>query len=307
MDSSTYSPLKVTIALPTYGRPEGLARALASVAMQDYQNMEVIVLDNGGLDQSAEQVAMDFSNRFPEFRYINHGENVGPFRNFRLGLDLAQGDYFMWLADDDELQGQRYLSTLVDVLNSDPMTVTACAPWRCMISEDQVENICSQSLDGNRVIVRLMKFLRNEIDNSFYGLHRTQLASNAFEAVEFWKISGSGLDRSAYPFVFSMLLQGKIHIIASSNLEGIAWCSHSYSDKFYETIYGTTALEEIHLKHRLAARLKLLFRIINLKFKYFKLLIRFRGPISAIPGLPFLVFSIFLEIWRFVGRRVSPI
>ena len=41
----------VTIGIPTFNRPELLARALTSVAKQDYANLQVLVADNA-MDKS---------------------------------------------------------------------------------------------------------------------------------------------------------------------------------------------------------------------------------------------------------------
>jgi glycosyltransferase involved in cell wall biosynthesis len=95
---SESSPL-VSIGIPTYNRPEGLARALASALAQTYPNVEIIVSDN------ASPVDALFNTWPPAngkaVHLIRQPTNIGAEANFCAVLEAATGEYFMWLADDD--------------------------------------------------------------------------------------------------------------------------------------------------------------------------------------------------------------
>ena len=91
----------VSIGIPTYNRPQLLARALESVARQDYPNLAVTVADNATPGSETGEVVESFRGRIVNLQYHRHPSNIGALANFQFLLDGAQGEYFMWLADDD--------------------------------------------------------------------------------------------------------------------------------------------------------------------------------------------------------------
>lgn len=92
----------ISIGIPTYNRPEGLRKALASLAMQTVAPEEIIVSDNAGEDHHASAICAEFADRLPGLKYYRQPENIGANANFIWLLDHASRRYFMWLADDDE-------------------------------------------------------------------------------------------------------------------------------------------------------------------------------------------------------------
>jgi glycosyltransferase involved in cell wall biosynthesis len=93
------SPPLVTIGIPTYNRARGYLReALASALAQTYERVEVVVADNCSEDDTAEVVAEVGAGRV---RYHRHERNLGAQANFNSLLELAAGDHFVLLHDDD--------------------------------------------------------------------------------------------------------------------------------------------------------------------------------------------------------------
>ena len=90
------SPL-VSAIIPVYNYERYLGEAIESVLSQTYQRHEVIVVDDGSTDQSAE-VAKSFADRGVLYcQQANAG--IGPARN--KGVELAQGDFLAFLDADD--------------------------------------------------------------------------------------------------------------------------------------------------------------------------------------------------------------
>jgi glycosyltransferase involved in cell wall biosynthesis len=87
------SPL-FSIILPTYGRPQFLRDALASVLAQTLQNFECIVVDDG----SPTPVDPDSDDRIQLIRRLGKG-GAAAARNS--GLEVARGKYVVFLDDDD--------------------------------------------------------------------------------------------------------------------------------------------------------------------------------------------------------------
>lgn len=88
------SSLSVIIA--TYNRSEFVADAIRSVLDQRVENLELIVVDDGSSDDTAD-VVRAFGARV---RYV-YQENSGPSAARNRGMKLATGDVFGFLDDDD--------------------------------------------------------------------------------------------------------------------------------------------------------------------------------------------------------------
>ena len=86
----------VSVIIPTYNRAHLLEKALKSVFAQTYKDYEVIVVDDGSTDGTADVVAK-FGTEVRYFTQSNRG--VGAARN--RGLKEARGRYVAFLDDDD--------------------------------------------------------------------------------------------------------------------------------------------------------------------------------------------------------------
>lgn len=104
---------KVSVVIPTYNHARYLSDALDSVLNQSYPNLEVLVIDDGSKDGTAERVKPYRS----KINYI-YKENGGTSSALNLGLSLATGEYICWLsADDVFLEGK--VSKQVGLMESD--------------------------------------------------------------------------------------------------------------------------------------------------------------------------------------------
>lgn len=93
---------RVTIAIPTFRRPEGLLRAVRSAFAQsgDFE-LEIVVVDNAP-EHSAEKVIEMLAKESPcAFRWI-HERRAGVAQARNAALELARGDVIAWLDDDQE-------------------------------------------------------------------------------------------------------------------------------------------------------------------------------------------------------------
>ncbi len=91
----------VTIAIPTYNRSDGYLReALESALAQDYEALEIVVVDNASTDSTGAYVSSVADERL---RYIRNETNLGVNGNFNACLEHARGEYFLLLHDDDRI------------------------------------------------------------------------------------------------------------------------------------------------------------------------------------------------------------
>lgn len=94
----------VSIIIPTYNRADTLPRAIDSVLGQSYDNLELIIVDDGSTDNTKEVVK---SYDDPRIRYIKLEKNSGAPVARNRGVDEAGGDYIAYLDSDDEFLPDR--------------------------------------------------------------------------------------------------------------------------------------------------------------------------------------------------------
>lgn len=94
---STDAPV-VSVIVPTYNRPQLLARALQSVLRQSYTDFEIIVVDDGSVASVSGVVA---GCEDPRIRLIRHERNRGLPATRNTGIRAARGQYIAFLDDDD--------------------------------------------------------------------------------------------------------------------------------------------------------------------------------------------------------------
>ena len=85
----------VSVIIPVYNGERFLSAALDSVFAQDYRPMEVIVVDDGSTDHTAEIVS-----NYTEVRYL-HQANQGPGAARNTGIAVAHGEFVAFLDADD--------------------------------------------------------------------------------------------------------------------------------------------------------------------------------------------------------------
>ena len=98
-------PAGVSIAIPTFRRPELLREAVASgLAQEGGQRCELVIVDNdpeGSIDHGLRNIIT--SQRHMNVRYYRNAENIGMFGNWNRAIALSQCDWITLLNDDDLL------------------------------------------------------------------------------------------------------------------------------------------------------------------------------------------------------------
>ena len=110
----------VTVAVPTFRRPDLLADTVRSVLAQTFDGpVELIVVDNDPASGGATALlaaipALERTN----FRYFVNAENIGMFGNFNRCIELARGEWLTILNDDDLLDPD-FLALMMTELRRD--------------------------------------------------------------------------------------------------------------------------------------------------------------------------------------------
>ena len=107
---------KVSVIIPIYNKEPYLNRCFRSILEQDYENIEIILVDDGSIDGSG-VLCKKIAEENPKFTYI-YQENVGQTFARMRGLEAAQSEYIAYIDADDWIE-RNYISTLMEAINED--------------------------------------------------------------------------------------------------------------------------------------------------------------------------------------------
>lgn len=89
----------ISVIIPTYNRMKTLPRAIKSVLNQTYQNIELIIVDDGSTDGTEEYIAGLQDSRIT---YVKNEKNLGPSATRNKGAQIAKGEYIAFQDSDDD-------------------------------------------------------------------------------------------------------------------------------------------------------------------------------------------------------------
>lgn len=118
----------VSVIIPTCKRPTNLLRAIESVFQQSYKNLELIVVDDNGINtqfqEQTEQLIEPYKS-YSNFKYLALTQNMGAAYARNKGVEMAMGSYVAFLDDDDAFLINK-IKLQVDRLNSLGIDYGAC-------------------------------------------------------------------------------------------------------------------------------------------------------------------------------------
>lgn len=91
----------VSVIIPTKNRCSLLERAIKSVLVQNYDNIEIIIIDEAS-DDATSEIAYRYKQRFKKFKYMRNDKSYGGAKARNIGISFASGRYIAFLDDDDE-------------------------------------------------------------------------------------------------------------------------------------------------------------------------------------------------------------
>ena len=149
----------ISVILPTYngatrGNGEYLKQAIESVLNQTYENFELIIVNDGSIDDTEEVIKQYKDNRII---YIKNDSNRGVYSARNKGLINARGEYIAFLDDDDYyytnklkdqldfmMNNKSYISLSdMDIINANGIKYSTLKNKR---NSSQVKDICKGNI-----------------------------------------------------------------------------------------------------------------------------------------------------------------
>jgi glycosyltransferase involved in cell wall biosynthesis len=98
----TKEKIRLSVVIPAYNHERYVAECLESVLCQLGSEDEIIVIDDGSKDGTASVIEEIISQQRREVQFFKKS-NEGLVKTLEMGLDLAKGEYLLFLASDDKL------------------------------------------------------------------------------------------------------------------------------------------------------------------------------------------------------------
>ncbi len=112
---------RVTVVIPTFGRPDLVCRAVRSVTNQTMLDLEIIVVIDGDDPVTVGSLAAIQDERL---RWISHPEKRGAGQARDTGAEVASGEWVAFLDDDDEWLPEKLQEQLA-VVSDEPAILAA--------------------------------------------------------------------------------------------------------------------------------------------------------------------------------------
>jgi len=166
----------ISVIIPTYNRAAIITEAIRTVLEQTYQNFEIIIIDDGSIDNTC-QVIKDLNDC--RIKYI-YQENTGkPSVARNAGIKIAQGEYIAFL-DSDDLWHSKKLEQQAAILNNQP-NVGLVTNWSLYKTFDN-EKIKIKKYHAKTQFENII-YILTEPDKVFMGTPTLMIRKNCLENI----------------------------------------------------------------------------------------------------------------------------
>ena len=146
----------VSIVVPVYNVEKYLVRCINSLINQDFKNIEIILVDDGSSDSSG-ILCDNYAKKDNRIKVI-HQKNGGMSAARNTGIDIATGDYIMFVDSDDEVASD-IVSKLLDACISHSADISQCGTKYIDENDILLKEDCSQTsclLEGSEKMKELL-------------------------------------------------------------------------------------------------------------------------------------------------------
>jgi len=113
----------ISVIIPVYNVEQYLPECVESVLKQTYQNLEILLIDDGSTDGSG-KLCDEYAKKDSRVKVI-HKENGGVSSARNRGLDIAQGEYITFI-DGDDFVAENYVRALYENLKENGSDLAFC-------------------------------------------------------------------------------------------------------------------------------------------------------------------------------------
>lgn len=162
----------VSIIVPVYNSAEHLEECLMSIANQTFNDIEVIIINDGSTDSSG-QICDSFANKY-NFIHVTHIHNSGVSNARNLGIELSNGEYVTFV-DSDDIIDTHYIAKLIFAISNTNADYAICA-FDCFSENGQIRHINYLYNQGETIdIMSYLSILSSYQAGAFWGANWAKL------------------------------------------------------------------------------------------------------------------------------------
>lgn len=113
----------VSIVVPTYNCEKYIENCIESIVIQSYKNIEVIIIDDGSIDNTYE-IIKKYITKDKRIKYFTQ-ENSGPSVARNKGIEKSNGEYLIFVDSDDIIE-KIYVEKLLNRIKSNSFDIACC-------------------------------------------------------------------------------------------------------------------------------------------------------------------------------------
>lgn len=187
--------MKISIITPTYTRPKNLLRAVKSVLAQDFENWEMIIINDSPEHDYGEFEDFLKEQNDERIKYFKNDKNYGVNYARNRGIDLVADDTdYLNFLDDDDILLENSLSAQVEILAKDKK-------WLLTLSQSKNKEVSFENIRINEGSIYYDYLKDYLIKRKIKGDYNQVLD---YKIIKQRKIKFSKKVRQAEEWVFSM-------------------------------------------------------------------------------------------------------
>ena len=148
----------ISVIIPCYQVTSYIERCLDSVLAQTYQNLQIILVDDGSLDNSG-SICGQYEKKDTRIQVI-HQENQGLSAARNAGLSIAKGEYISFVDSDDQI-ASNMIEVLYDVAENRQADIVMCDYEKVSeqygLMEENMPEVSNGPLESGGLVTNVME------------------------------------------------------------------------------------------------------------------------------------------------------
>ena len=146
---------KISVIVPVYNVEKYIGECIKSIINQDYENIEIILVDDGSNDKSGE-ICDEYALKDKRVKVI-HKENGGVSSARNRGIESSTGEYIAFV-DGDDYVTKDYVSYLFSLIKSKNSDVSLSMAYFTDYQNKQNENDKMRFISGKEAAIQIMSY-----------------------------------------------------------------------------------------------------------------------------------------------------